>query len=212
MVLARLLAAAGREIVVGEDPSKLIATALGDHLRDVLKEAFPAGSRAAARRGRALLALRELADARGRRDEGMPAGRLAAAIGEDGGEILARLAAPEARLIVAREDDDAGVRFALSHDRLAEAVRTAVEEEGAKLEADRAPPPSAACRTSPSRCSPVFSDSMGGALVSQPAVLPPTPPRRGACDPRRGACVPWRVLRELRSRGAVRVPDQERSG
>ena len=205
MVLARLLAAAGREIVVGEDPSKLIATALGDHLRDVLKEAFPAGSRAAARRGRALLALRELADARGRRDEGMPAGRLAAAIGEDGGEILARLAAPEARLIVAREDDDAGVRFALSHDRLAEAVRTAVEEEGAKLEADRAPPPSAACRTSPSRCSPVFSDSMGGALVSQPAVLPPTPPRRGACDP-------WRVLRLPGSRGSVRVSGRGESG
>jgi len=124
-----------------EETEGRIGDALDAHLRSVLKGAFPAGSEAAARRGRtrALLALRELASAQGRTDEGIPASRLAAAIGEDGPKILSRLAAPDARLIVARDDadDPEGKSYLLSHDRLAEAVVRAVEEEGTKLDVDR---------------------------------------------------------------------------
>lgn len=50
--------------------------------------------------------------------------------------LLDRLEAADARLIVARQDhhDASGKRYVLTHDRLAEAVVAAVEEEGTKLD------------------------------------------------------------------------------
>ncbi len=118
-------------VEVPEDPRPLIDEALEDHLRRALEAAFPAGRGGAERTGRAraLLALRELATAAGRRDEGLSAEQLARAIGKGGEEILERLATPLTRLVVAWDAPD-GLRYVLSHDRMAEVVVRTVETEG----------------------------------------------------------------------------------
>ncbi len=133
VVLAHLLARAGEDgvITVPEDLGDLIDQALEDHLARALEAAFPVDESAGARTGRAraLLALRELATATGQRGESLSAKDLARAIGEDGEAILDQLATPLTRLVVAREAPD-GLRYALSHDRLAEVVVRMVEKEG----------------------------------------------------------------------------------
>ncbi|MCP4663222.1 MAG: formylglycine-generating enzyme family protein, partial [bacterium] len=137
VVLAHLLGRAGPDglVEVPDDPGSLIDEALEDHLRRALETAFPSGisdaEQTAARTGRAraLLALRELATSTGRREEGLTAVDLARAIGEDGEEILEKLATPLTRLVVLREAPD-GFRYVLSHDRMAEVVARMVEEEG----------------------------------------------------------------------------------
>ncbi len=133
VVLAFLLRRAGeaRVIDVPEDPGPLIESALDDHLRRALEDAFPAGTAGAVEgRTRALLALRELARADGRRrPDGLPVEALAELVGEDGEAILDRLATPQTRLVVLRETP-AGKTCMLSHDRMAEAVVRLVEEEG----------------------------------------------------------------------------------
>ena len=113
-----------------DDPASLVKAALEDHLRRVLAEVFPArrGEEDSLLRTRALLALRELVDAEGRRQEALPAETLARALGEDGEEILAQLAGPTARILVA-EQTSVGWSYALSHDRMAEVILRVVEEE-----------------------------------------------------------------------------------
>ena len=132
VVLAHLLSRTppGDPIVVPDDPSELVDEALADHLRRALEAAFPAGTvGAGTRRARALLALRELATTAGQRDEGMAAEHLAQAIGDDGAYVLEQLATPLTRLVVLRDTPE-GLRYVLSHDRMAEVVVDMVEEEG----------------------------------------------------------------------------------
>ena len=133
VVLAHLLADAGPsgQVRVPQELGALIEQALEEHLHRALEAAFPA--RVATRstgRARALLALRELATAQGRRrEEGLRADELSRAIGKDGAKILETLATPLTRLVVAHEAPD-GIRWMLAHDRMAEAVVRLVDEEG----------------------------------------------------------------------------------
>ncbi len=130
-------------VEVPEEPGELIDQALEQHLRRALDAAFPAAGpkrrradagTASARiaKTRALLALRELADVQGRRDQGLPVESLARAIGAKGGamegqQVLERLATPETRL-VALEQQAGGWCYVLSHDRLAELLVRLVDE------------------------------------------------------------------------------------
>lgn len=137
VVLAHLVARTDGEgcIQVPDDAGTAVDEALGDHLGRALSAAFPVavGDLAviAARRARALLALRELASETGRLDPGLPAASLARAMGADGASILEQLATPLTRLIVLR-DSAAGPHYMLSHDRMAEVIVRRVEEEGQK--------------------------------------------------------------------------------
>ncbi len=131
VVLAHLLAGAAPGSVVGvpEEPAELVDNALRDHLRRALEAAFPAGRGAARNRARALLALRELAGAAAPPREGLPAAIVERAVGADGREVLERLAAPDTRILVRSEGPD-GPRWALSHDRMAQAIALLVDEDG----------------------------------------------------------------------------------
>ena len=126
-------------VEVPEAPGELIAEALEKHLRRALDSAFPidrrAGSGGAARRARtrALLALRELADAGGRRGNGLASAELARAIGHEGREVLERLATPQTRVVVAEKVGDEWV-YMLPHDRLASVLVRLVDEEGGRAE------------------------------------------------------------------------------
>ncbi len=155
VVLAHLLELAGEPsdgelavVSVPEEPGELIDQALEQHLRRAIDAAFPAdptrrrtrqadaltaGARAAGpriARTRALLALRELADVQGRRDQGLPVESLARAIGPEGRRVLERLATPETRLVVL-EQQAGGWCYVLSHDRMAELLVHLVDGEGA---------------------------------------------------------------------------------
>jgi sulfatase modifying factor 1 len=133
VVLAHLMARTDSQVVeVPDDASGLVDEALEQHLRRALERAFP-GTSARTERARALLALDELASEKVRR-VGLRADELAQAMAsgvsaDDGEAILERLATPLTRLIVARNAED-GRRYVLPHDRLAEAVRRVVEDEG----------------------------------------------------------------------------------
>jgi formylglycine-generating enzyme required for sulfatase activity len=112
-------------IEVPDDPGSLIREALEDHLCRALDSAFPDGEQQG--RTRALLALRELADMSGRREEGLPAPLLARAIGPQGSEILEKLATPLTRLVILERHPE-GWSYALSHDRMAQVIVRAVED------------------------------------------------------------------------------------
>ncbi len=116
-------------VEVPEDPGQLIDRALEEHLRRALEVVFPAGKKAAARiaRTRALLALRELADAQGQRDEGRSIAALARAIGREGQQVLEKLATPQTRLVLLERHGDDQV-YVLAHDRLAEVLVRVVDE------------------------------------------------------------------------------------
>jgi formylglycine-generating enzyme required for sulfatase activity len=135
VVLAHLVSRAGDDglVTVPDDPGDVIEEALADHLRQSLENAFPTrhgdAAEVATRRARALLALRELASEAGRRDQGLAAEDLARAIGSDGEAILEELAKPLTRLVVLW-DSPGGLRYVLSHDRMAEVVVRVVEEVG----------------------------------------------------------------------------------
>lgn len=106
-----------------------IDEALSAHLRRALQDAFPLQpdkSAVGEGRARALLALRELADAKGRRGAGRSRQRLAEAIGPDGDRIIGVLASSKVRLIVHEREGDT---CTLSHDRMAEVVARFVERE-----------------------------------------------------------------------------------
>lgn len=139
VVLAHLLDASYKEdadgwklIEVPEDPGQLIDRALEEHLRRSLEGAFPAqrSGEFTLGRTRALLALRELADIHGQREEGRPATALAKAIGHDGRGVLEKLATPQTRLVVREQRGDEQV-YVLSHDRMAEVIVRLVDGEGA---------------------------------------------------------------------------------
>lgn len=88
-----------------------IDEALTVHLRRALEEAFPleAGKEVAGQaraRARALLALRELADAHGRRASSVRKVRHEAAVGEQADRVLDQLASPRVRLIVPERRPD----------------------------------------------------------------------------------------------------------
>ena len=139
VVLAHLLEASWkadddgvRRVEVPDDPGELIDRALEEHLRRSLDVAFPAGRKTETKlpRTRALLALRALADAHGRRDEGRPVAALARAIGHDGAGVLEKLATAQTRLVLLERHGDEQV-YVLAHDRLAEAIVRLVDDEGA---------------------------------------------------------------------------------
>ena len=104
----------------------MIAQALEEHLRRALVDAFSGrGEETRLGRTRALLALRELADARG----GLMAGELVRAIGRQGRDVLEKLTTSRARIVVPEQQGDEWV-YVLSHDRVAEVVVRLVDEEG----------------------------------------------------------------------------------
>ena len=125
-------------ITVPENTDELIDRALQQHLRRALDQAFPQDLETTARlaRTRALLVLRELADAHGRRDGGQAVDLLAEALGEQGHEVLERLSTPQTRLVLRRRQGETQV-YVLAHDRLAEVLVQVVDEGSwAELEID----------------------------------------------------------------------------
>ena len=139
VVLAHLLEQAPEPLVdevvridVPHKPGELIERALEDHLRRALDASFPgvgvtgASREARTLRTRALLALRELADTRGRREEGLPADSLARAIGEEGRDVLEQMATAGTRLVVPERRGE--LTYALSHDRLGEILVRLVDD------------------------------------------------------------------------------------
>lgn len=136
VVLADLLenADADGTVHVPEDPAGLIDRALEGHLRRSLDAAFPMGRQGAVQRTRALLALRELADAQGQRAQGRSGDALARAIGRDGHHVLEQLATPQTRIVLLQPQDETQV-YVLSHDRMAEVIVRLVDDESAYGEA-----------------------------------------------------------------------------
>lgn len=139
VVLAHLLEKASapdangvRTVIVPDDPAALIDSALEEHLCRALDIAFPVGRKkdSTLRRTRALLALRELADVQGRRGEGRPVEELVRAIGKDGRDVLEKLSTAQTRIVLQEEQGDAQV-YILSHDRMAEVIVRAVDDDGA---------------------------------------------------------------------------------
>jgi hypothetical protein len=118
-----------RVVEIPEAVGEMIERALEEHLERALEAAFPAGRGAAQGRARALLALRELANADGRREGPLPADTLEAAIGVGGAQVLEALAGPAARLVVPRMGPE-GLTYELSHDRLAEILLRMADREG----------------------------------------------------------------------------------
>lgn len=136
VVLAHLLERAPQgddgihDIEVPEEPAELIEQALEEHVQRALETAFPVhGAKPAelrARRTRALLVLRELADAE-RGKTGLPGDALALALGAEGDEVLATLASPRCRLVVAEPRGD-GWTYSLPHHLLANVIVRLVDE------------------------------------------------------------------------------------
>ncbi len=131
VVLAHLLEGARRtgKVEVPEDPSQMITQALEEHLRRSFDTAFPDGRQERIGRTRALLALRELADARGQRDRGRSAEALAQAIGPEGREVLEKLATARTRIVLLEQRHGEQI-YVLSHDRMAE-ILVRLFDEGA---------------------------------------------------------------------------------
>ena len=118
------------QVPSGERLDLEIRDALAQHVERALNSAFPQDRTTTAGRSartRALIALRQLADAEGRRGEGLPEDDVIRMIGPDGDRVLARLSAADTRLVVM----SAG-RCALSHDRLAEVVTDIVKHEASR--------------------------------------------------------------------------------
>ena len=148
VVLAHLLQQAGPgaegtvvEVRVPENAAALLDHALEEHLRRSLDFAFPSrysatkGSESRLSRTRALLALRELADLDGRLSAGQTSGVLARAIGDDGRDVLERLATAQTRIVLLQSTAEAGAEaeepvYRLSHDRMAEVIVRQVDDEG----------------------------------------------------------------------------------
>lgn len=133
VVLAHLMERARRDeggffrIEVPEDVSASIDRALEAHLRRALESAFPEDSAdPAGQRARALLVLSRLAAER----SGLPLAELEAAVGEGARGVFERLARPASRLVLTFENAAGELCCSLSHERLAEVVERAVQEEG----------------------------------------------------------------------------------
>ena len=128
VVLAELLRvgdppdASGRiTLRVPEDAIALIERALERHLAHSLEEVFPGDRKGGHSRTRALLALRELADAHGRRAEGLQGDKLSTIIGPTGEAVLRKLSASGVNLIVPWVRAN-GLWYVLSHDRMAAVI------------------------------------------------------------------------------------------
>lgn len=105
-----------------------IQSALTDHVARALDSAFPGDRRSSSgisSRTLALLALGRLVDGEGRRAAGLPADDLARQLGSDGQRVLARLSAPDTRLLMADERGTYGV----SHDQLAKVLAAIIKDE-----------------------------------------------------------------------------------
>ncbi len=107
-----------------------IGRALSDHLKRALQTAF-VGPNGRLARSRALLALRQLADASGRRSGGMPKADFIRMLDPKGAEAFTRLSSATVRLVVERDDS-----CSLAHDRLAEVVVEYADSEAARRELD----------------------------------------------------------------------------
>ena len=104
--------------------------ALTQHVERALDAAFPLGRETGpgkTARTRALIALRKLADAEGRRREGLPDSDVIRMIGPEGQQVLDRLSAADTRLVVTHDG-----RCTLSHDRLAKVVTEIVANEASR--------------------------------------------------------------------------------
>jgi hypothetical protein len=114
-------------VAVPRDVGDAIDRALEDHLNNALYEAFPATRDDSSRKGRtrALLALRQLADAEGRRATSLTENEILAALGPDGNIVLEKLSAPNIRLVVPETGSD-GLRYSLPHDRMAIVITEAI--------------------------------------------------------------------------------------
>jgi hypothetical protein len=71
------------------------------------------------------LALRQLADAEGRRATSLTEKEILAALGPDGNIVLEKLSAPNIRLVVPETGSD-GLRYSLPHDRMAIVITEAI--------------------------------------------------------------------------------------
>jgi hypothetical protein len=116
-------------VTVPQDVGDAIDRALENHLNNALSEAFPATRDESCRKGRtrALLALRQLADAEGRRATSLTEKEILAALGPDGSNVLEKLSAPNIRLIVP-ETEANGLRYSLPHDRIAVMITEALSK------------------------------------------------------------------------------------
>ncbi|HKQ03841.1 MAG TPA: SUMF1/EgtB/PvdO family nonheme iron enzyme [Blastocatellia bacterium] len=128
VILAHLLesrlAADDPTIYVPDDPQVLIQNALSKYLRRKLDEAFVGqpDDRRRRLRTQALFVLRQLADAKGQRGQGIPSAELRSSLGPDGSFIMRRLESPNIRLVL--QDDIAGIgRYILPHDEIAKIVQ-----------------------------------------------------------------------------------------
>jgi formylglycine-generating enzyme required for sulfatase activity len=125
-------AAADARVVVSVPPDDSLDDelrhALMQHLERALDAVFPGAEDPAARsaRTRALIALRQLADAEGRRGPGTESESLASMIGSGGRDVITKLSAPDTRLIV-----ETGGRCTLSHDCVADVVTRLADKESA---------------------------------------------------------------------------------
>jgi hypothetical protein len=118
------------EIPAAEALQAEIRDALAQHVARALDHAFPQGPDTApgrSARTRGPIALRQLADAEGRRGEGLPEADLVRMIGPDGRQVLDRLSAADTRLVVTRDG-----RCTLSHDQLAKVVTEIVANEASR--------------------------------------------------------------------------------
>jgi formylglycine-generating enzyme required for sulfatase activity len=133
----------GATVEVPSDPAEtdeLIADALEAHVRRALTEAFAGADRLKARQGRsrAFIALLELADAEGRRGEGMPEEEILKVLDEGGRDVLEKLASARMRVVV-KEDRAGIVVVSLSHDCLAAVVSRLERDESLRAGLDLDP-------------------------------------------------------------------------
>lgn len=113
----------GHLVTVPANVGQLIDSALGDHLRRKLTDAFRSdGHLAQRRRTAALLALHSLTDGHGQRGAGVPVGAMRESLGGDGGLILDRLESTFTRLLIQEQTSDLTWVYVLPHDRLAAAI------------------------------------------------------------------------------------------
>jgi hypothetical protein len=137
VVLDHLLASAPppgpdgiRWVSVGEDPEALIQSAMRDHLHRKLSDAFAhdTGERAQQRRTHALLALREVAEARLRGGGGVPAEALEDTFGAGEESVLAKLSGLLIKDRSEADETDLGYYYTIPHDRLADVVVEALDD------------------------------------------------------------------------------------
>jgi len=142
VVLGHLLQQARHRSDAAADGSILVAVpdaeqleietrhALAQHVERALDAAFPQGRETApgqSARTRALIALRQLADAEGRRGQGLPEPDVIRMIGPEGRQVLDRLSAADTRLVVTSNG-----HCTLSHDLLAKVVTDIVANEASR--------------------------------------------------------------------------------